>query len=146
MQLIISANFWTVQVFIKLFFQISSFCPWHLISSSAYRWTSVLSHFINADLVTLILFYYKFISKKYSIIWEMSDPTILSVQKFPHMNTEVPSVVELNLVSIVPLHMRPMRLYLEPESCRSSMNQLLYLNRSLNWFDVVCYWQLSACY
>lgn len=43
----------------------------------------------------------------------MLDPTILSVQKSPHMSSEVPSAVELNLVSIVPLHMCPMRVYLE---------------------------------
>lgn len=35
----------------------------------------------------------------------MLEPTILSVQKSPHVNSEVLSAVELNLVSIVTVHM-----------------------------------------
>lgn len=35
----------------------------------------------------------------------MLDPTILSVQKSPHTNSEVLSAAELNLEYIVPLHM-----------------------------------------
>lgn len=72
--------------------------------------------FLDVDLVILLLFHYKFISKKYSVIWAVSDPTVLSVQKSPHMNSEVPLAVELNLVSVVPLCMCPMRVYLKPVS------------------------------